>query len=194
MLSDYVLELFHDAIRNEKLWDSVETYLYLREIFPDPIQRPAFEKRYWTYYRLGAARPHGAWRTRYFNLLFDHNNEKSTKAKLYEELLEDLYRHQPKLQFSFVSKLVSFHDESRPIYDEHVRHFFGLAPPKFGSKEFRISGFVCNLNEIAHRYTTWTQQKPFSEILGQMRERCPRLNSCHDIRLIDFLVHKVEAR
>ena len=113
----------------------------------------------------------------------------------YQYFLLDLYDYERRqgdkaLQFSFVSKLVAFHDEARPLYDQNVRNFFGLSPPKTGTNEFKIRGFVQNLNEITRRYAHWIQEEQFMEILSCMRERCPALTSRHPIRLCDFLVHK----
>jgi hypothetical protein len=198
VLSDGTLKLFRGAAKNEKLWRSVQTYLDLRDKFPKLRERTLFEETYSAYYGIPAAFLSAEWRRRYFELLFHHRNVPATTPEPYRSLLMVLYEY-PRLKgdkvlhFSFVSKLVAFHDESQPLYDERVRQFFGLGPPRFGSNEFKISGFVQNLNEIKSRYATWVQQAQFAKILHRMRERCPRLDDCHNVRLIDFLVHKAKS-
>jgi hypothetical protein len=204
MLDDYVLGLFREAAQNEKLWDSVRTYLNLRDVFSglnmtsNSTTRTSFENLYSGYYGLRAAGLTETWLKQYYELLFCNTNVQLTEFELYEKPLLHLYKYERRqgdkvLQFSFVSKLVAFHDESRPLYDQLVRYCFGFGPPKFGANRFKIAGFVQNLNEIARRYGTWTRQRHFAEILDQMRDRCPRLSDCHDVRLIDFLIHKAEA-
>jgi hypothetical protein len=196
MLSDYEIGLFRRAAQSLKLWDSVRTYLDLRDLFADPNKRNEFEQKFARYYGLRAAGLTEAWLKRYFELLFDY--KKIGLNEPYQFLLLDLFNHKRRrgdkvLQFSFVSKLVAFHDETRPLYDQRVRHFFGLGPPKFGANEFKIAGFIENLNEIARRYMDWVKEEEFAAILNQMRERYPALNGCHQIRLCDFLVHKASA-
>ena len=196
MLGEYEIGLFQSAAQSRELWDSVKTYLDLRHIFTDAKQRKEFEKKFARYYGLLAAGLTETWLEQYFKLLFDY--KKTADSSTYQDLLLKLYPYHRRkgdnvLQFSFVSKLVAFHDETRPLYDQRVRYFFGLGPPRAGSNEFKISGFVQNLNEIALRYTRWTEEKRFTQILDQMRERCPGLAACHAIRLCDFLVHKAPS-
>ena len=198
MLSEYELKLLGNAAQSSQIWDSVRKYLNLRSMFSEMSKRTLFESEYSSYYGLRAAGLTEKWLKRYFELLFGYKDVQLTAPEPYRSLLMDLYEYPRRkgdkvLQFSFVSKLVAFHNESRPLYDQRVRHFFGLGPPKFGANEFKIFGFVRNLNEIARHYGTWTGQREFIEILDQMRARCPRLSDCHDVRLIDFLVHKAEA-
>ena len=141
---------------------SVKIYLDLRDIFSeckttsDSTKRALFENKYSTYYGLGAARLPERWRKRYFNVLFDREKKIVAGEKVYEKILLKLEHRRENgvriLPFSFVSKLIAFHDESRPLFDQRAHHFFGLGPLEFGSKEFRISGFVQNPNEIAQRY------------------------------------------
>lgn len=186
------------AACSRHLLDSASTYLNLRQLFSDSTEpaRKDFKRRFSSYYGLGHAGLTSKWKDQYFELLFGfdqiHNNEPYyfILLKLY-----DIPRHQgdKALQFSFVSKLIAFHDESRPLWDSNVRKFFGLGPPEFGSPEFRISGFVRNLNEIAKRYDAWTQDERFAKILLDIRNKKPELASCHNIRICDFLVHNAGA-
>src|SRR5581483_4292757 len=133
------------------------------------------------------------WLDRYFELLFAFDR---LRAEPYHDLLLELYqlprrKGDQSLQFSFVSKLVAFHDERQPLYDSNVGSFFGLGPPEVGPIEFRISGFVDNLKEIARRYCNWCEHEEFAAILDDVRARHPGLAACHSVRLCDFLVHKV---
>lgn len=96
------------------------------------------------------------------------------------------------LQFSFVSKLVAIHDEQEPIFDRYVQSYFGLGPPSLaGLTEFRISGFLQNLDEIGRRYRAWSDYEPFAAILDGLRQNIPGLKDCHSFRICDFLVWSV---
>jgi hypothetical protein len=196
LLGAFEINLFRRAADSRELWDSVKTYLDLRNLFAEANERKEFEKKFARYYGLRGAGLTEAWLQRYFDLLFNYKNLQASDP--YQYLLLDLYNYERRqgdqvLQFSFVSKLIAFQDEARPLYDQRVRYFFGLGPPKTGSNEFKIRGFVQNLNEIARRYTHWFQEEQFVIILDHMRERCSALCTRHSIRICDFLVHKAEA-
>jgi hypothetical protein len=92
-----------------------------------------------------------------------------------------------------VSKLVAIHDESRPLYDTYVSRFFGMAPPAVGSIEFRIAGFVENILRIQTEYESWATESHFIQIVEPLIRKCPKLGTCHSIRLCDFLVWTVGA-
>ncbi len=195
MPSDHELQLLSDAARSPELSKSVNTYLELRRLFADSSEagRAAFQKRFSRYYKLQSRFLTEEWQACYFDLLFGFNQ--TSVAEPYHSLLLKLNKFSRRggaqvFEFSFVSKLVAFHDEMRPIYDRNVREFFGLGPPDFGPDEFRITGFVNNLNEIARRYGAWQQQKKFAEVLDELRSRHTGLAACHSVRLCDFLVHK----
>ena len=70
---------------------------------------------------------------------------------------------------SFVSKLVAIHDEAQPIYDQSVRKFFGLGVPAVGSAEFRIAGFVRNLQQIRMSYEGWSRARSTCRIIDHVR-------------------------
>ncbi len=194
MLGYQTLRLLDDAAHNPQLSESIGIYLDLRHMIADSSQagRMAFQTRFSNYYGLQYAGLTDEWKARYFELLFGFDQIRDVEP--YQFLLLELYnipRRQgdPTLQFSFVSKLVAFHDENCPLWDSKVRDFFGLGPPNFGCPEFRIAGFVENLGEITRRYATWTQDRRFADILANLRSRHPGIAFCHPARLCDFLVH-----
>ena len=116
--------------------------------------RKEFQKQFTIHYRLNTGGLTEAFKERYFELLFSCKPCGQTDP--YTSLLLELYRFPRRkgdlaLQASFVSKLVAIHDESRPIFDIHVSNFFGMSVPKVGNVEFRIAGFVANLERISKR-------------------------------------------
>jgi hypothetical protein len=194
MPREHELQLLRKAAQHSEISKTVKVYGNLLKLFSDssPVGRKKFENLFSGYYGLRSAGLTANWLRRYFELFFGFTQAKYLEP--YRHLLLELYKIPRRkgdetLQFSFVSKLVAFHDESRPLYDKHVRDFFGLGPPGFGPPEFRISGFVDNMNEIARRYEEWIQDKEFADILDQIRDRHPELAPRHPHRLFDFLVH-----
>lgn len=157
----------------------------------DPQDRLAFQKRFATYYRLRIGGLTDAFTRRYFELLFACTPV--GQGDPHTPLLLDLYRfHRRKgdqtIQASFVTKLVSIHDESRPIFDRHVSHFFGMGVPSVGTTEFRVAGFVSNLQRIQGHYESWATDPRFCDIKTALLRKQPKLNDCHPSRLCDFLV------
>lgn len=177
--------------------DQFSGYFELRSLLanPSPRTKAAFKRRFVAYYRLGSAGLTPEFRDRFFEHLFACSPKGQPDP--YTNILADLHtlpRRQGDyaLQASFVSKLVAIHDESRPIYDRHVRDFFGMGAPACGSVPFRIAGFVANLRRIQAEYERWAADSRFAAL----RARFSRMHSgaeCHDNRLCDFLVWKIGA-
>lgn len=175
--------------------DSITTYLALKARLhsTEAADRAEFRHQFTQYYRLNSGGLTEPFKQRYFELLFalDPN-----QADPYTPLLLELYEFPRRqgdkaLQCSFVSKLVAIHDEARPIYDGSVSDFFGVSAPSAGSVEFRISGFVTNLNYIKEHYEAWTQDERFQPLLDRLCAQHPTLRECHPVRLCDFLVWTV---
>jgi hypothetical protein len=194
MSRDYELEMLRKAAQHPKITETVKVYCDLLKMYADLSAdgRRKFENLFSRYYGLRSAGLTDTWFRRYFDLLFGFTDAKHSEP--YRYILFELYKIPRRqgdmtLQFSFVSKLIAFHDESRPLYDKHVRDFFGLGPPSLGAPEFRVSKFVDNLNEVAQRYEAWTRKKEFADVLDRFRDQHPELASRHPHRLFDFLVH-----
>ena len=173
---------------------NVVPYVQLRTWLADSSKRGDFERLFNRYYGLNAGGLTDKWKTRYFEILF--SLDVSTTADPHTPILKDLYGYKRKkgdqvLAFSFVSKLVAIHDESRPLYDKHVSAFFGISPPKTGTNDFRIAGFLRNLDMIQTTYLEWSKDHDFIDVLNQMRQTYPCIASCHNGRLSDFLVWAV---
>lgn len=178
----------------------VAPYFALRAMLSrnEAHERPLFRKQFTTFYGLNAAGVTDTFKTRYFELLFGLKLDPRVPPP-YEALLLDLHRIKRRkgdnvLAASFVSKLVAMHDESRPLFDRHVSHFFGVDVPSAGPLEFRIAGFVANLDAIRGHYLAWSKRKEFLSVVASLRERIPCLTSCHDVRICDFLVWTVGRR
>lgn len=93
---------------------------------------------------------------------------------------------------SFVSKLVAMRCEQSPIYDRHVLAFFGEKPPSPAvAKAARIEWFVGFLKRVGYDYARWASDERIQPILTCFKARDPRLEGCHVVRLMDFLVWKV---
>jgi hypothetical protein len=176
-----------------------EGYFELKRLLASnrPSDKQRFEGRFSSYYRLHIGGLTEAFKKRYFEHL--HSCRPIGKKDPYTALLMDLYQIQRRqgghsIQASFVSKLVSIHDESRPIYDRHVSNFFGVGVPALGPPEFRMAGFVWNLALIQSQYEGWAVDKRFRGIRKTLIQRQPQLEGCHSSRLCDLLVWTVGSK
>jgi hypothetical protein len=175
----------------------IAPYFALREMLVrnEKHERRLFRKQFAKYYGLNAAGITDTFKTCYFQLLFELKLVPDIPPP-YKELLLELYpikrsKGDNILAASFVSKLIAMHDESRPLFDRHVSHFFGLDVPSAGPVEFRIAGFVANLDTIRGHYLAWSKEHEFRSALAALKNRIPSLASCHDVRICDFLVWTV---
>lgn len=195
-----LLQLHLDLVSRaaQRLAESdIAPYFALREILArnEKRERRLFRKQFAKYYGLNAAGITDAFKTRYFELLFDLKLDPDIPPP-YKELLLELYpikrrKGDKVLAASFVSKLIAMHDESRPLFDRHVSHFFGLDVPSAGPLEFRIAGFIANLDIIRGHYLAWCKVNEFRSVIAALKNRIPSLASCHDVRICDFLVWTV---
>ncbi len=173
-------------------------YLELKELLSEPGShaRERFRLLFTKYYGLNAGGLTDEFKDRFFEILFSGNVFKNVRPR-YESILSDLYpikrrKKDQALQFSFVSKLVSIHNETCPIYDRHVLAFFEETPPSASNdKEARIIWYVNFLTSVRTNYEHWAEDKRIKHILKRMKARDPRLKKCDPVRLIDFLVWKV---
>jgi hypothetical protein len=114
----------------------------------------------------------------------------------YSQILKELQefpnqRGNKSLQFSFVSKLMATRDEHKPVYDKHVRMFFGLSSLSSGDDDSRISKFTHQLNKLSTTYNAWEQDRHFIKILAKVRKKITVLNNCPVTRIADLLVYTV---
>lgn len=175
----------------------IAPYFELRDMLlrNEGHERPLFREQFAKFYGLNAAGVTDIFKARYFELFFDLRVQPGVLPP-YEALLLALHPIKRRkgdniLAASFVSKMVAMHDESRPLFDRHVSHFFGIDVPSAGSLEFRIAGFVANLDAIRGRYLAWNRERKFLSIAMALKKRISRLTSCHDVRICDFLVWTV---
>jgi hypothetical protein len=188
-------ELLAKAAKQIKPTDFAE-YFELKRLVRsrDPKIRKDFQRRFANYYRLHVGGLTAAFKRRYLTLLVGHKSR--GKKDPYTPLLLELYRFRRRkgdrvIHASFVSKLVAMHDESRPLFDKFVSRFFGLTVPSVGSVEFRIAGFVSNLERIGDTYKSWAKDRRFCRIVKTLFRKHPQLKTCHPSRVCDFLVWKV---
>jgi hypothetical protein len=182
----------------QKLAESgIGPYFALREMLArnEKGERRLFREQFAKYYGLNAAGVTDTFKTRYFELLFELKLDPDIPPP-YERLLLELHPIERRqggniLAASFVSKLVALHDESRPLFDQHVSRFFGLYVPSVGSLKFRIAGFVANLDIIRGHYLAWSKEAEFRSVLAALKNKIPSLESCHQVRICDFLVWAV---
>lgn len=193
------LELVAQAAAEIKESD-VAPYFQLRDLLrrSDERDRAAFRKGFSRFYGLNSAGLTEQFKSRYFDLLFGLKLDPAA-APPYDALLRELYpilrrKGDRILAASFVSKLIAMHDESRPLYDRHVCHFFGIDVPSLGSLDFRIAGFVANLDVIQRHYLAWAKLEKFQSCVLESQQRIPALGSCHVVRICDFLVWTVGRR
>lgn len=197
-MDDTELKLLSDAAMDTPHIASTTTkYVTLRKLLADasPDGEKVFRQKFSSYYELNAAGLTNKWKEEYFKLLFSFRKSMPDEPHRYVlNTLFQIQRHQgdKSLQFSFVSKLVSIHDELQPIFDRYVKYYFGLGPPSLMKlPEFRISGFLRNLAEVRRRYAVWSDNAKFAVILHGLRATVPGLAQCHPVRICDFLVWSV---
>jgi hypothetical protein len=190
-----LLTLAADALRPK----SIDEYVWLRSFIRHGIagDRAEFERRFRRYYGLNSAGLTPQFKETYFKLLFNHKPARSDDP--HTPILLRLYEI-PRWQkdqvvaASFVSKLVAIHDESQPLYDRHVRAFFGVGVPSVGPVKFQIAGFLQNLMQIRRTYEVWNQTPEIGEIIAAVQSRYPGLSDAHPNRICDFLVWATGAR
>jgi hypothetical protein len=168
-------------------------YLRLKELLPQQNEsnQVEFRRVFKSYYGLNAARLGNQFLNTFFEALFQWNKGMDAAA-----LLKRLYqiptaRGRNTLQLSFVSKLMAIHDESRPIYDRHVRSFFDVS--EIGTKkpvDDRIAWWIAFLDLVKRAYNEWAETDEVARILNRLKVRFPDLAGCHPVRLLDFLVWK----
>ena len=172
--------------------NSVQTVLRLRVLVQSTkaADHAEFRNLFMSFYRLNTGGLTEAFKKRYFELLFACD---PLQVDPYTSLLRELYLYPRRrgdyaLHGSFVSKLVATRDESRPLYDRYVSEFFGLSAPGTGSIEFRIAGFVANLNRLRATYLAWIDDPRLKAVLNLAAEKTPRVRDLHPVRVCDFLV------
>lgn len=174
--------------------NAVLPYCELRRLLTNPsaADREKFERQFARYYGLNSAGLSPDFKRRYFELLFDVNRG-TLNIPPYAALLSELHgipriQGDLALQCSFVSKMVAIHDESRPLYDKYVGAFFGLTVPQTGSIEFRVAGFIANLEIVRTYYFAWMSDPRFQSVFERVLNRIPELRPCNLARVCDFLV------
>ncbi len=185
VISDRAVSSFHE--------DDVAfflPYIELKNLFLDG-QKEAFSARYAQYYRMNSAGLTDDWRGRYFELLYQMTPVDS--ASPYRDILLDLKEYPRRkgdwvLQFSFVSKLVSFIDESYPLYDKHVSNVTGFSIPDIEDESMRIDVFTENMMLLKQLYHDLSSDAKVADVLRRMAEVSPDVSGVHVNRLIDFLV------
>lgn len=168
-------------------------YLEVRRLYPLG-DTPEFRRIYSNYYHLNVAHPSDQFIDRYFTLLFSAEIESMQEP--YSQILKELKKLPSRngnnaLQFSFVSKLMATRDENKPIYDKHVRNFFGLSRLSYGDDDSRISKFTGQLVLLSMTYKAWERDRNFNKILAKVRKKIPALNDCPVTRIADLLVYTV---
>jgi hypothetical protein len=176
-------------------------YLELKALLPDPSPpaRDRFRRRFASFYGLNRGGLTNEFKDRFFEILFDGKVIVEGRPD-FASILTELSRIKRRkgdlaMPFSFVSKLVAMHLESSPIYDRHVRAFFGkAAPPASVENDERIKWYLAFLGEVGRSYTAWAGDPQVRPILERLIARDDGLKSCHVVRLLDFLVWKVGNR
>jgi len=176
-------------------------YLELKALLPDssPPARNHFRSLFTNYYGLNTGGLTDEFKNRFFEILFEGKIMVNGRPD-FSPILIELSEIKRKtgdcaMPFSFVSKLVGIHLESSPIYDKHVLAFFmKKAPAATVDKSKRIEWYVDFLNDVSRSYRAWANDSTVKPILERLKTHDDKLESCHDVRLLDFLVWKVGNR
>ena len=194
-LNDYQFDLLSQA-SNHLTGNDLAPYFTLRRLLRYKPQgfEPEFKSTFVQHYGLNAGGLTEEFKDLFFKLLFDLNVHEYLDP--YTHNLKTLYKiprrtKDQALQCSFVSKMVAIHDDSRPIYDKHVAKFFGISVPGIGSSDFRIAGFISNLQIIRSIYLDWSKDSRFQEVKRQLFQHIPELKDSHPVRVCDALVWTV---
>lgn len=175
-------------------------YLDLKILLPkcskSRTHRKLFESMFSQYYDMGVGRLSCKFKEKFFDILFHGkvlDNGKPAFSRIFSSLNKFPQKNGVnKTQFVFVSKLVAIHDETSPIYDKHVRAFFGKTTWfLYKDKEKRIQNFTEFLNGIKSDYCRWVEIPRVCKIINRLKKRDSHLASCDNVRLLDFLVWKV---
>lgn len=96
------------------------------------------------------------------------------------------------LHISFVSKLCATIDPTHPIYDKHVKAFYGL-PERYTYQGFkrRIAGFSEDFAAIRANATTILANQDITAMIGDIRTSFPLATTSliPDLRMIDLIVY-----
>lgn len=168
-------------------------YINLKILFEDKKRRNEFCKKFKSYYGLNQGGLSKKQLDIYFEALFSLKNIKNYE-KNFKSLIKKLYRLPRKkgdhsVQCSFISKLLSFIDESYPIYDKYVGKFFGIIVPLEPTLEFKINIIINNMMSIKENYELWLSDQRLKKIIQRIKNKYGI--NCHNIRIIDFLIYVI---
>ncbi len=169
-------------------------YLDLKYLFAqgDQDSRERFKSVYSRFYQLREPHITNDAREVSFHILFNWKVLDDKGQPRFRPILRRLAKEPDrKMHFSFVSKLVTMHQECSPPYDAHVGKFFSKRLP--GTRlepEVRIGRFIELIQEIKGSYQKWAEEERVMSILDGIKSRYPELQDCHNVRLMDFLVWK----
>ena len=136
---------------------------------------------------------------RYFEILFDYER-RYPRYKIeppYRDILRKLHKipankdGKRTVQLSFVSKLVATYDETQPIYDDIVAKSFGfpVLRGKWGwNIDVTIDYCIFTLDKLRDIYGEWISDDTIMGAIGTLKERYPKLRTCHDRRICDLAV------
>lgn len=191
-LDQFQLKTLRAATRHLSSRD-INSYLALRaSLLSRTIGFEAkFQKDFSQFFRLNSSGLTDEFKAHYFKLLFSF--AKSQEADPYSSILRELYKFERRkgdksLQCSFVSKLVAIHDDDRPVFDIYVQNFFGIGVPRSIDVDFRIAGFVRNLEVIRAAYHAWQDDTSYQAVIRDACSQHPLLSQCSSVKVADFLV------
>lgn len=173
-------------------------YFELRKLFPDATDegRARFRALFRRYYTMNTGGLTDEFIDRYFAIMFNGTIFVDGRPE-YESILNDLSAIRRRkgdfaMPFSFVSKLIAMHDDRQPIYDRHVRSFFGVQLPAASmERKTRVEWFVKLLSDVRRSYENWSIDPRMARVLDRLRKRDPQLAACSVVRQLDFLVWKI---
>ena len=150
-------------------------------------ERLRFEKAFCRHYRLDGLGDK-AFKQSYFKQMFalDLKGETTPYPRLLLALKRPASAGKPRMEFSFVSRLVAMHDEARPVYDGRVLRFLKLKPVPQGEDADRIKAYLETLDTIKATYDAWKPEYP--RICGPLLQRLEPLRQCHCNKVWDFIV------
>jgi hypothetical protein len=168
-----------------KTW-GVDVYTYLvREIQcgTDVSQNARFQRKFNGFYRV---RRNEAWRTEFY-ALFERMRRSGNPA--FPEIVTALYHATGQVETSFSSKMLNTLKPDMPIWDSHVRAFFGLKDP-VGDLTRAISYYA----QLVEAFNAFSASDAGQQCVEEFDRLMPSFSGISRAKKVDFFIWAAAAQ
>ena len=181
-----------EKVRRTLTVESVKVYEFLiTEFGRGPVtDNPVFQFVFRSFFRMDNAGLTDDFKKRFFELMEECRGQAGAD---YKSVSLELYKYpnrkgQQSLQFSFVSKLFSIIDCSRPVYDSEVARLFEFkVPSRKLPVEERICAFEKQLESIRQTYAGIIASGEMRHLIEICREHVFKGVELTDVKALDFI-------